>query len=236
MAIPSSSNTATISSVSALPTYMHEVYEWAYLNPRNVGILDNEIVVSTILWGNYKRLKQVVLDEIKPNMSVLQVAHVYGSLIPEMARCLNEDGKFELIDISPLQITVADKKLGNLPNVTTRIADATNLNDEHHDLVNCFFLLHEIPDDYKRRVVDTLLSKIKPDGTLIIVDYHKPHRLNPVKPIMRFIFHWFEPFAKELWEHDIQDYATNPDQYSWHKETIFGGLYQKLIVKRKPET
>ena len=235
MAIPSSNNAATISGVSALPKYMHEVYAWAYLNPRNVKLLDSELIVSSILWGNYKRLKQVVLDEIKPDMNVLQVAHVYGSLIPEIARSLDKNGKFELIDVSPLQVSVALKKLYGIPGVTTRTADAAKLNDERHDLVNCFFLLHEIPDDYKYTVVNSLLSKIKPDGKLIFVDYHKPHALHPLKLIMKFIFHCFEPFAKELWKHEIEDYASSSDQYIWRKETFFGGLYQKVVVTRKSE-
>ena len=34
-----------------MPAYMREVYDWAYLNPRNVKFLDREIIVSLILWG-----------------------------------------------------------------------------------------------------------------------------------------------------------------------------------------
>ena len=41
---------------AVVPAYMHEVYEWAYLNPRNVEFLDREFIVSLILWGNNQRL------------------------------------------------------------------------------------------------------------------------------------------------------------------------------------
>ena len=34
-----------------IPSYLRDVYYWAYLNPRNVKLLDREIVVSVILRG-----------------------------------------------------------------------------------------------------------------------------------------------------------------------------------------
>ena len=34
-----------------IPTYLRKVYHWAYLNPKSVKLLDNEFIVSTILWG-----------------------------------------------------------------------------------------------------------------------------------------------------------------------------------------
>ena len=36
----------------AVPGYLEKTYAWAYLNPRNVRLLDRPFVVSTILWGN----------------------------------------------------------------------------------------------------------------------------------------------------------------------------------------
>ena len=48
------SDSDTKSSLGALPSYLRDVYEWAYLNPRNARLLDNEAVVNTILWGDRK--------------------------------------------------------------------------------------------------------------------------------------------------------------------------------------
>jgi hypothetical protein len=64
---------------------MHDVYDWAYLNPRNVELLDREYIVPLNLWGNGQRLKQALLGGIDPDATVLQAAHVYGTLIPEIA-------------------------------------------------------------------------------------------------------------------------------------------------------
>ncbi len=66
----------------ALPSYLKEVYTWAYLTPRNARLLDNEAVVNTLLWGNSARLRRAVLADITAGDRVIQAAHVYGRLSP----------------------------------------------------------------------------------------------------------------------------------------------------------
>ena len=65
-------------------------------------------------------------------------------------------------------------------------------------------LLHEMPDFYKRRGVDALLKAVRTGGKVVFVDYHKPHRAHPLKGLMSLIFNLLEPFAKSLWENDIE--------------------------------
>ena len=40
----------------AIPRYLSDTYTWAYLNPRNVKLLDREVVVQTILWWQHRKL------------------------------------------------------------------------------------------------------------------------------------------------------------------------------------
>lgn len=216
-----------------VPAYMHDVYDWAYLNPRNVALLDREIVVSLILWGNSRRLSQALLSEIHGWETVLQAAHVYGGLIPEIAAKLIDPAQLEVIDVAPVQAARAREKLRPFPGAVIRIGDAAKIQTTPKDLVSCFFLLHEIPSDYKRRVVNRLLDHVGEGGKAVFVDYHRPHWLHPLKFPMMAIYKLFEPFAKELWDHEIADYATDPDAFTWRKETYFGGLYQKTVAKRR---
>ncbi len=44
-----------------VPSYMQEVYAWAYLWPTSVWLLDRPQVVNAILWGNYPRLLRAAL-------------------------------------------------------------------------------------------------------------------------------------------------------------------------------
>jgi hypothetical protein len=219
--------------VAEVPAYMREVYSWAYLNPRNVKLLDREIVVSMILWGNNKRLKQQLLMEIAPDATVLQAAHVYGSLIPEIAAKLDYSHQLEVVEVSPLQAERCRAKLHAFPQAVVRIDDIGRLKTRPRDLVSCFFLLHEIPDDYKHAIVNTLLDHVDSDGKAVFVDYHMPSRLHPLRGIMNLIWQKFEPFAIGLLGTEIEMLADDRDAFSWSKETFFGGLYQKVVATRR---
>jgi hypothetical protein len=226
----------TVDSVSIqlaeLPAYMHEVYGWAYLNPRNVKLLDREIIVSMILWGNNRRLKQALLSEIEADATVLQAAHVYGSLIPEMAAKLSYAHQLEVVEVSPLQAGICRHKLRYFPKAVVRTSDIATLDTTPRDIVSCFFLLHEIPGDYKRAVVNRLLDHVVPGGKAIFIDYHKPARLHPLRGIMNLIWGKFEPFAIGLVNSEIESFADDGAAFSWSKQTFFGGLYQKVVATR----
>jgi SAM-dependent methyltransferase len=102
-----------------------------------------------------------------------------------------------------------------------------------YDVVCCFFLLHEMPEHYKRRVVDTLLDAVRPGGKAVFVDYHRPHWLHPLKGVMSLVFDFLEPFAKDLWVTEIADYAARGGEFTWRKCTYFGGLYQRTVAERQ---
>jgi SAM-dependent methyltransferase len=217
---------------AVIPAYLREVYGWAYLNPTNAGLLDRDAVVSAILLGNNGRLRRALLDEIEPGQRVLHVAHVYGRLIPELAARVGRSGRLDVIDLVPLQVALCRRKLQAFPQAQVRIADACRPGDGIYDAVTCFFLLHEIPDERKRAVVDALLARIVPGGRVVFVDYHKPARWHPLRGLMRSLMTRLEPFAESLWHHDITEFANAPADYRWEKQTLFGGLYQKTVAYR----
>lgn len=222
----------TSQSDAEVPAYMYEVYDWAYLDPRNVKLLDRELIVSLILWGNNRRLKQALLTEITPQSTVLQTAHVYGTLIPEIASKLAHPGQLEVVEVSPLQALRCREKLCKFPQAVVRIGDAANLNTQPRDVVSCFFLLHEIPGDYKRAVVNNLLNHVACGGKAVFVDYHKPGRFHPLRGVMNLIWRKLEPFAFELLETEIKTLADDSAAFTWTKQTFFGGLYQKVVATR----
>ena len=221
---------------AAIPAYLREVYGWAYLNPTNVRLLDRELVVAAILWGNNRRLKRAALAELQPGQRVLQAAHVYGSLIPEMARLLGPRGRLDVIDVSPLQAALCRRKIEDLPQASIRVANAADPGATSYDAASSFFLLHELPFAYKGAVVDALLASVAPGEKAIFVDYHRPHRLHPLRGVMGAIFDRFEPFAKEIWHHNIAGFAGEGGRFAWRKETFFGGLYQKVVARRMDTT
>lgn len=214
----------------AVPRYLSETYTWAYLNPRSVKLLDRELVVATILWYQHRKLARMALAEIDPGSSVLQTACVYGDFSPTLARHIGEAGSLKIVDVAKVQVDKCAEKLRDYPFASVRHLDVLDLGDGEYDAVCCYFLMHEVPDDYKHGLVDVALNNIGPDGKVVFVDYHKPHWANPLKPVMSLVFDTLEPFAKSLWRQDIRDFASEPEKFRWHKESFFGGLYQKVVA------
>jgi ubiquinone/menaquinone biosynthesis C-methylase UbiE len=215
-----------------IPAYLRDVYYWAYLNPRNVRLLDRELVVEAILWGQHRRLRETALAELEPGQTILQPACVYGEFSPALAKHLGPRGCLEIIDVAPIQVAACRRKLLNFPQAMARRADARWPGNGHYDAVCCYFLLHELPEDCKRAVVDSLLGRVGPGGKVVFVDYHKPHWAHPLKAVTSLVFDTLEPFAKDLWHQEIKEFASNPDPYDWRKETYFGGLFQKVVAQR----
>ncbi|MDQ8021440.1 MAG: rhodoquinone biosynthesis methyltransferase RquA [Moraxellaceae bacterium] len=217
-----------------LPVYMNEVYDWAYVSPRNVRWLDRNIVVKTLLFGNDQRLMRAYLERIRPGMRVWQVAHVYGDLVRRAAKRVGPDGDFVLTDVTPVQLRHARKKLDDMPWAQTEWADAASFRAPGScDLICSFFLLHEVPDAWKQRIVDNMLAQLPEDGEALFVDYHKPAWWHPLKPVLAVVNRLLEPFAHAVWKNELSYYATYPQDYTWEKRTVFGGVYQIVSVRRR---
>lgn len=223
---------ARLGALPRVPDYLEETYHWAYLNPRNVALLDRQQVVSAILWGNDRRLRRAAFAQIEPGRKVLQAACVYGNFSRALARHIGPRGSLDVIDVVPLQVANCRRKLKGLPQATVRLADATAPGGGPYDAVSCFFLLHELPDDYKHTVIDALLGSLAPGGKAVFVDYHRPHWAHPLKGVMSIVFDLLEPFAKGLWNKSIADYASRGGDFAWRTQTFFGGLYQMTVARR----
>lgn len=215
----------------AVPDYLRDTYTWAYLSRLGTRVFDRQPVVNAILWGNARRLIRWVTSQLRPGQHVMQPAAVYGSFSRDLAAALGPDGRLEVSDVAPIQVALTRRKLSGVRQAEVACVDATTRGRGPYDAVTCFFLLHEVPDAVKTQVVDALLDAVKPGGQVIFVDYHRPHALHPLRPIMALVFRSLEPFAPALWQREIRDYASAPDRFSWRKDTLFGGLYQRVIAK-----
>jgi ubiquinone/menaquinone biosynthesis C-methylase UbiE len=175
---------------------------------------------------------QAALGEIEPGQSVLQAACVYGDFSVRLAERVTATGRLEVIDVSALQVARCRRKLAHHRHARVRQADIARLTPVGaFDVVCCFFLLHEVPEDYKRRIVDNVLANLAPRGRAVFMDYHRPVAPHALERLIRWMLKRVEPFAGALWENDIRSYATHPERYRWKKATYFGGLYQRIVVE-----
>jgi len=217
---------------TALPDYLERTYWWAYLRPASIRIFDHKVIVSAILWGQYRRLSDTVLTRIASGDRVLQLACVYGDLSQRLARQVGPEGALDIVDIAPIQIANIRRKLVGMDWVRASVADATTTRAGSFDCVLSFFLLHEMPDPLKRRVVDAALAAVAPGGRAMFVDYARPLRWHPLRPVMAAVFTLLEPYAIAMWHTPIAALASHPQEFSWTRETRFAGLFQVVIAER----
>ena len=225
-----------MTQVAAVPQYLHDVYWWAYEHPNAVRLFERQWLVNVILWGNFARLRDTALDSLGETLPgrTLQVACVCGDFTPRLAtRVSAGEGALDVVDVLPIQLANLQRKLPPGRPVTLLQRDAANLAlpDASYRRVVLFFLLHEMPLEVRRRTLAEAVRVLEPGGKLVIVDYHRPERWHPLRSVMRFILRNFEPFAMDLWGHEVAEWLP-PSAKVESKRCFWGGLYQELVVTR----
>jgi ubiquinone/menaquinone biosynthesis C-methylase UbiE len=220
-----------------IPRYLEQVYWWAYVHPRAVHVFEREWLVNAILFGNYGRLRDAALTELGERVRgrTLQVACVYGNLTPRLRQRLAPDGRLDVVDILPIQLANLAKKFPPDKRIALIQGDSSSLAvpTASYDQALLFFLLHEQPAHVRRATLAEALRVVKPGGRIVIVDYHRPVPLHPLRLLMTAVFRRLEPYAMDLWDDELAVFLPDHDApASIRKETFFGGLYQKLVMIR----
>jgi ubiquinone/menaquinone biosynthesis C-methylase UbiE len=228
---------ATIAPSLPIPHYLEQVYWWAYVHPKAVHVFEREWLVNLILFGNYGRLRDAALADLGAPIGgkTLQVACAYGNLTPRLQQHLAPDANLDVVDILPIQLKNLAEKLLPDERVALLQGDSSSLAcaDASYDQVLLFFLLHEQPEHVRRKTLAEALRVVKPGGKIVIVDYHRPVRLHPLRLLMSRVFRRLEPYAMDLWNHELEEFMPqDPKPGSMRKQTYYGGLYQKLVLIR----
>ena len=209
-----------------IPAYLQDTYYWAYISPRNVPLLDREIVVRTILWQQHNKLQRLAFAEIEPGQRVMQPASVYGSFGPNLAKHVGPEGDVDIIDVARIQVDSTTRKLEPYPWAHAHHANCLHWEKGPYDVIVCYFLLHEVPDEVKHEVVNHLLNKVEVGGKVVFVDYSKPKWWHPLKLITSIVFDTLEPFAKGLWRNEISAFPRT-------KTASAGGVKRFLVTSSR---
>ncbi|GAB4213509.1 MAG: rhodoquinone biosynthesis methyltransferase RquA [Rhodoferax sp.] len=228
---------AAVPFAPAVPEYLEKTYWWAYTHPNAVKIFERQWLVNLILWGNFKRLRDLALDDVGQTIDgqILQVACVYGDFSQQIVRRLSPKGHLNVIDVAPVQIANLHAKLPDRRQVSISQQDATALRfaEASQDVTILFFLLHEMPQEIRRKTLAEALRVTRPGGKIVLVDYHKPRLSSPFRYVMVPILTSLEPFAMDLWRQEISTWMPKGFQpQSYEKQTFFGDLYQKIVITR----
>ena len=220
----------------AVPHYLTAHYWWAYVHPNAVKLFERQWLVNLILWGNYRRLCAATLAELGEDLSgnTLQVACVYGDLTTRLSDDVAATGgTLDVVDILPVQLRNLQRKLSPGAPVRLLAMDSTclELAEARYDRALLFFLLHEQPRHYRERTLRELMRVVKPGGKIVIVDYALPRWWHPLRYLWRPLLARLEPFALDLWRHEILAWLP-PGTRAPRKRSFFGGLYQQVVITR----
>jgi len=217
----------------AVPGYLRDTYWWAYVDPRAVRLFERQWLVNLILWGNFGRLRDAALDALGSSLQgrTLQIACVYGDLTQKLLERHAGGAELDVLDVLPVQLGNLAGKLPPRAPVGLIHGDSTQmpLASASYDRAVLFFLLHEQPDDARRATLAEALRVVKAGGSLVIVDYHRPHRSHPLYYPMMAILRTLEPFALDLWRHELAEWLPHKVR-KLKKDIAFGGLYQVVRI------
>jgi ubiquinone/menaquinone biosynthesis C-methylase UbiE len=223
---------------AGIPHYLNTYYWWAYIHPNAVKVFDRPWLINLILCGNYARLRDAALTslgDILPGKT-LQVACAYGDLTCRLSsRAAAGGGTLDVVDVVPIQLSNLRRKLP--PDAPVRLLrmDSIDLNlpSGAYDRAVVFFLLHEQPNQDRERTMSEVVRVVKPGGTVVVVDYAMPRWWHPLRYLLRPLLAKLEPFALDLWRREIAQWLPSvPAMQTLDKQHFFGGLYQKLVVRR----
>jgi len=220
----------------AVPAYLRRHYWWAYIHPWAVAFWDHLWIVNLILLCNYRKLRDAALAQFAGRKvgRVLQLACVYGDVIPRLAATVKEGGgTLDVVDVLPIQLRNARRKISGMDHVRLFNMDSSRLDlpSGHYDHVLLFFLLHEQPADVRQRTLREAFRVVKPGGEVLIVDFAKPRWWNPFRYLWCVFLAIFEPFALDLWWNDIGDLLPAPARaFPRRQQRLFGGLFQKTVI------
>jgi ubiquinone/menaquinone biosynthesis C-methylase UbiE len=128
-----------------------------------------------------------------------------GIFSEHLAARVAPGGSLDIVDVLPIQLRNLRQKLPASAPVTLHLSDSTALgfDDASYDQAILFFLLHEQPAAARRQTLREALRVVKPGGKLVLVDYHLPVRLHPLRYMFRPVLRALEPFALDLWRHEL---------------------------------
>jgi ubiquinone/menaquinone biosynthesis C-methylase UbiE len=222
----------------AIPRYLEETYWWAYVHPKAVTIFEKQWIVNLILLGNFARLRDAALNELGQEIHgrILQIACVYGDFSVKLAERLTGEGSLDIVDVLPVQLENARRKIPKTASVQILQRDSARLNfpDSCYDKTILFFLLHEMPPATREKTLREAYRVLKPGGKLVITEYHQPASLNPLRYLYPLMFSLLEPFALDTWNKNFSEWFQkefNPAKI--RKEIFFGGLYQKIVITKR---
>ena len=152
--------------------------------------------------------------ELSPFEKVLDVGCSIGVSTEYISKSYPNLKNIIGIDLSPYFLAIAtyNSVEKNLPiKYYHRLAENTQFNENTFDFVICNFLLHEVPTESTKLIVNELHRILKPGGVLAIVDLDPSNVQNKliVSAFRKWAFEITEPYINDYYELDLYSILNN---------------------------
>jgi ubiquinone/menaquinone biosynthesis C-methylase UbiE len=136
------------------------------------------------------RVRRVGLQVFPPreNLSILDVGCGTGT---QLALYRRAGCTLHGVDLSPAMLAAAQRKLGETAELSVQDASRLNFPNQMFDLVSAVLVIHEMPAPLRPAVLAECRRVTKPDGRIMIIEYHVgPYQLpmgHAWRPLRRFV-------------------------------------------------
>lgn len=186
-----------------LPDYYRRNFHFqtdGYLSEASAELYDHQ--VDILFSGAAGAMRRLVIPPLQRHLKsvergqILELGCGPGSSTSYLAMAF-PNVKITAIDLSSPYIKTAQRKLKNYPKVDALQADATDLpfKEKSFDAVVSVYLLHELPEEVRIKVISEARRVLKPGGLLVLADsiqYNDDPRFNWA--LDRFPLNYHEPF------------------------------------------
>ena len=196
--------------LDGVPDYLARYYWWAYLWRWGIWFFDHQLVINTILFGQYDKLLTKTLERVETRRGarILQLTCVYGKLTPSLLS--STDNEVHLCDVAEGQLRLVKRKTRHVAercHVARMNAESLGYRNNVFDQVIVFFLFHEMPADARNNTYLEIARTIRPGGSILVTEYAETPRNNW---LYRFLpFRWLlgrlEPFLPEFWQENVTE-------------------------------
>jgi len=190
-------------------------------------------IMNTITFGKYKRFIRRAVKEmdIRKDDHVLDLGCGTGKNAGLIAEYLGHMGKVTGIDVSEVMQDQFQKKHGQneqMEFILQRIDVPFDLGRKY-DKVLISFVIHGLPHDFRKTLIENARKHLKPGGKLIILDFAEFDMASmPVHH--RFIFRTVEcKYAFDFIGRDWKGILAESG-YKEFEETLFFNKYARLLT------
>lgn len=218
--------------LNELPPYMDLFSNKMYYRRGLCGVLDDSRVAHFNSFYAYKKIIKDMLHDITKNAHVLQIGLTFGDEISAVYEKVHKHGKFDIFDISDVQVERAKERYENY-NINIMNYNAVLPWDEKYDVIICYNLLHELPLKTRQKIMDNALNGLTNGGKAIFVDFAEPEFFNPLKWPLFLYNRLYRPFCESLWDEPLENFCSMKDEFRWNHSYYQWRLFQKVVATRK---